>query len=100
MDDFNNPDLRRLAGLCGLGRRFVRGEGVWLEDASGRRFLDAYAQFGAVLLGHNAPAGARRRRAPRSTRACPRWSSRTRRSTRRRWGGRWARWCRGGRAAA
>ena len=53
--DFNNPDLRRLAGLCGLGRRFVRGEGVWLEDASGRRFLDAYAQFGALLLGHNPP---------------------------------------------
>ena len=56
VDDSNNPDLRRLAGLCGLDRRFVRGEGVWLEDAAGRRFLDAYAQFGAVLLGHNAPA--------------------------------------------
>src|SRR5688500_10646180 len=53
--DFNNPDLRRLSALCGLGRRFVRGEGVWLEDASGRRFLDAYAQFGAVVLGHNPP---------------------------------------------
>lgn len=55
LEDRNNPDLRRLAALCGLGRRFVRGEGVWLTTADGRRFLDAYAQFGAVVLGHNAP---------------------------------------------
>ena len=52
----NNPELRRLTALCGLDRRFVRGEGVWLTDAAGRRFLDAYAQYGAVVLGHNAPA--------------------------------------------
>jgi acetylornithine/succinyldiaminopimelate/putrescine aminotransferase/predicted amino acid dehydrogenase len=52
----NNPELRRLTGLCGLDRRFVHGEGAWLTDASGRRFLDAYAQYGAVVLGHNAPA--------------------------------------------
>jgi acetylornithine/succinyldiaminopimelate/putrescine aminotransferase/predicted amino acid dehydrogenase len=52
----NNPDLRRLLALCGLDRRFVRGRGVWLTSAEGRVFLDAYAQFGAVALGHNAPA--------------------------------------------
>lgn len=56
LDDRNNPDLRRLTALCGLNHRFVRGDGVWLTAADGRRFLDAYAQFGAVLLGHNAPA--------------------------------------------
>ena len=55
-DDRNNPELRRLTGLCGLDRRFVHGEGAWLTDDSGRRFLDAYAQYGAVVLGHNAPA--------------------------------------------
>ena len=54
--DRNNPDLRRLTALCGLDRRFVHADGVWLTTADGRRFLDAYAQFGAVVLGHNAPA--------------------------------------------
>ena len=56
-DDRNNPELRRLTGLCGLDRRFVHGEGAWLTDAAGRRFLDAYAQYGAVVLGHNALDG-------------------------------------------
>jgi acetylornithine/succinyldiaminopimelate/putrescine aminotransferase/predicted amino acid dehydrogenase len=55
-DDRNNPELRRLTRLCGLDRRFVHGEGAWLTDSTGRRFLDAYAQYGAVVLGHNAPA--------------------------------------------
>ena len=53
--EHNNPELRRLTALCGLDRRFVRGEGVYLTTAEGRQFLDAYAQFGAVVLGHNAP---------------------------------------------
>jgi acetylornithine/succinyldiaminopimelate/putrescine aminotransferase/predicted amino acid dehydrogenase len=55
-DSGNNPDLRRLMALCGLERRFVRGRGVWLTAGDGRRFLDAYAQFGTMALGHNAPA--------------------------------------------
>ena len=42
--------------LAGMDRHFVRGEGVWLLDANGRRFLDAYAQYGALALGHNHPA--------------------------------------------
>src|SRR5207248_9163809 len=29
---------------------------VWLTDDTGRRFLDCYAQYGALALGHNAPA--------------------------------------------
>jgi acetylornithine/succinyldiaminopimelate/putrescine aminotransferase len=29
---------------------------VWLFDANGRRLLDAYAQYGALALGHNHPA--------------------------------------------
>lgn len=41
--------------LLGMDRGWVRGEGVWLTDAQGRRFLDCYAQYGAVGLGHNAP---------------------------------------------
>jgi acetylornithine/succinyldiaminopimelate/putrescine aminotransferase/predicted amino acid dehydrogenase len=50
-----NPERARLLGFAGMDRRFVRGEGVWLFDAHGRRFLDAYAQYGAVALGHNHP---------------------------------------------
>ena len=53
--NFNNPELRRLMRLCRLEHTFVQGEGVWLTDADGRRYLDAYAQYGAVALGHAAP---------------------------------------------
>jgi acetylornithine/succinyldiaminopimelate/putrescine aminotransferase/predicted amino acid dehydrogenase len=52
---FNNPELRRLMRLCNLEHTFVQGERVWLTDADGRRYLDAYAQYGAVALGHAAP---------------------------------------------
>src|SRR5437660_4382443 len=50
-----NPSLQRLLAMFHLDRTWVRGEGVWLYDAGGRRFLDCYAQYGAVILGHNAP---------------------------------------------
>ncbi|HEV3255806.1 MAG TPA: aminotransferase class III-fold pyridoxal phosphate-dependent enzyme, partial [Gemmataceae bacterium] len=50
-----NPTLQGLLALCRLDRTWVRSEGVWLFDADGRRFLDCYAQYGAVALGHNAP---------------------------------------------
>jgi 4-aminobutyrate aminotransferase-like enzyme len=40
-----NPELHRLLELCHLDFTWVRGEGVWLYDNQGRRFLDGYAQF-------------------------------------------------------
>ena len=49
-----NPTLRRLLAFCRMDRTWVRGEGVWLFDSGGRRFIDCYAQYGAVALGHNA----------------------------------------------
>ncbi|NJO18365.1 MAG: aminotransferase class III-fold pyridoxal phosphate-dependent enzyme [Thioploca sp.] len=51
-----NPELHRLLEICHLDLTWVRGEGVWLDDHYGRRFLDGYAQYGAVILGHNFPA--------------------------------------------
>lgn len=54
METALNPTLRRLLALCRLDHTWVRGEGVWLTDAQGRQFLDCYAQYGAVGLGHNA----------------------------------------------
>jgi acetylornithine/succinyldiaminopimelate/putrescine aminotransferase/predicted amino acid dehydrogenase len=55
MTDPLNPTLRRLLHLCRMDRTWVRGEGVWLWDEQGRRFLDFSSQYGAVALGHNAP---------------------------------------------
>jgi acetylornithine/succinyldiaminopimelate/putrescine aminotransferase/predicted amino acid dehydrogenase len=50
-----NPTLARLLDLCRMNRTWKRGEGVWLFDDDGRRFLDCWSQYGAVSLGHNAP---------------------------------------------
>jgi acetylornithine/succinyldiaminopimelate/putrescine aminotransferase/predicted amino acid dehydrogenase len=50
-----NPTLGRLLAACRMDRAWTRGEGAWLFDRDGRRFLDCYAQYGAVALGHNAP---------------------------------------------
>jgi acetylornithine/succinyldiaminopimelate/putrescine aminotransferase/predicted amino acid dehydrogenase len=55
MDTALNPTRQRLLALCRMDRTWVRGAGVWVWDAHGRRFLDCYAQYGAVALGHNAP---------------------------------------------
>ena len=51
-----NPTLDELLQLCRMDRTWVRGEGVCLWDREGRPFWDFYAQYGAVALGHNAPA--------------------------------------------
>ena len=34
---------------------FVRGEGVWLWDENGRKYLDALAGIAVNTLGHNHP---------------------------------------------
>lgn len=49
-----NAELQRLLKLINMNRTWVRGKGVWLYDHNGREFLDCYAQYGAVALGHNA----------------------------------------------
>ena len=51
-----NPTRRRLLSLCRLDRTWAEGDGAWLVEGSGRRFLDGYAQYGAVALGHGHPA--------------------------------------------
>jgi glutamate-1-semialdehyde 2,1-aminomutase len=35
---------------------FRRGEGAYLEDLDGRRFVDYHAAYGAIFLGHSHPA--------------------------------------------
>ncbi len=34
---------------------FTRAKGVWLEDAAGKRYIDAASGYGSVGLGHNNP---------------------------------------------
>jgi acetylornithine/succinyldiaminopimelate/putrescine aminotransferase/predicted amino acid dehydrogenase len=50
-----NPTLRRLLRLLRMDRTWERAEGAWVADSSGRKFLDCYAQYGVLALGHNAP---------------------------------------------
>jgi 3-acetyloctanal aminotransferase len=53
---FLNPVVMAMNGKSGLLKTFVRGEGAYLFDADGKKFLDFVAGFGALNLGHNHPA--------------------------------------------
>jgi acetylornithine/succinyldiaminopimelate/putrescine aminotransferase/predicted amino acid dehydrogenase len=48
-----NPELLGLLEHFRLDRTYVRGEGSWLTDESGRRVLDLSSQYGALPFGHN-----------------------------------------------
>ncbi|MES1213654.1 MAG: aminotransferase class III-fold pyridoxal phosphate-dependent enzyme, partial [Singulisphaera sp.] len=50
-----NPVLVTLAGKSGAMKTFVAGEGNYLRDHTGRRYLDLVAGFGSLNLGHNHP---------------------------------------------
>jgi putrescine aminotransferase len=51
-----NPVLWGIGGESEFVKTFVRGEGSYLWDAQGHRYLDLVAGFGSVNLGHNHPA--------------------------------------------
>ncbi|MDD2421409.1 MAG: aminotransferase class III-fold pyridoxal phosphate-dependent enzyme, partial [Heliobacteriaceae bacterium] len=51
-----NPHLGRLLNRLKLDKRFVRGEGCYLFDAAGERYLDFVAAYGALPFGFNPPA--------------------------------------------
>src|SRR5215475_16227014 len=50
-----NPRLARLMSQLEMDKSFVRGEGCYLYDQSGRRYLDFLAQYGALPFGFNHP---------------------------------------------
>ncbi len=50
-----NPVLVTLTGKSGAMKTFVAGEGNYLRDAEGRRYLDLVSGFGSLNLGHNHP---------------------------------------------
>lgn len=51
-----NPVVMALGGSSNFVKTFVRGEGSYLFDAAGNRYLDFIAGFGSMNLGHNHPA--------------------------------------------
>ncbi|MFS8542743.1 MAG: aminotransferase class III-fold pyridoxal phosphate-dependent enzyme, partial [Limnochordales bacterium] len=53
--EFVNPHLGQLLAAVRLNKRFVRGEGPWLWDSDGRRYLDFIAAYGALPFGYNPP---------------------------------------------
>lgn len=50
-----NPELGRALAQMAMDKAFVRGEGSWLWDETGRRYLDFLAQYGALPFGFNPP---------------------------------------------
>lgn len=50
-----NPVLIGVGSKNNFTKTFVRGEGNYLWDAAGRRYLDLVAGFGSLNLGHNHP---------------------------------------------
>jgi len=51
-----NPQLPRVLETLGFDRFYVRGEGCYLYDDEGRRYLDFLAGFGVFALGRGHPA--------------------------------------------
>ncbi|MBS4022744.1 MAG: aminotransferase class III-fold pyridoxal phosphate-dependent enzyme [Dethiobacter sp.] len=51
-----NPHLGNLLENIKLDKSFVRGDGCYLYDSAGNRYLDCIAAYGALPFGHNPPA--------------------------------------------
>jgi glutamate-1-semialdehyde 2,1-aminomutase len=50
-----NSPVRAFKGVGGTPRFIVRGEGAWLEDADGNRYVDLVLSWGPLILGHAHP---------------------------------------------
>ncbi|MGC9668277.1 glutamate-1-semialdehyde 2,1-aminomutase [Planosporangium sp. 12N6] len=51
-----NSPVRAFRAVGGTPRFMVRGEGCWLFDADGRRYVDLVCSWGPLILGHAHPA--------------------------------------------
>ncbi len=51
-----NSPVRAFRSVGGTPRFFVRGEGAYLWDADGRRYIDYVGSWGPAILGHAHPA--------------------------------------------
>jgi acetylornithine/succinyldiaminopimelate/putrescine aminotransferase len=52
---YMNPQLARVVTTTGFDRDYVRGEGCYLYDRQGRRYLDMLSGFGVFALGRSHP---------------------------------------------
>jgi len=52
---FVNPAFVKTIKTIGFDKSYVRGEGEWLFDAEGRRYLDLLTGWGVFALGRNHP---------------------------------------------
>ena len=50
-----NSPVRAFRSVGGTPRFFARGEGAWLWDADGRRYVDYVGSWGPMILGHAHP---------------------------------------------
>jgi acetylornithine/succinyldiaminopimelate/putrescine aminotransferase len=50
-----NPQLARVVATTGFDRDYVRGEGSYLYDRQGQRYLDMLSGFGVFALGRSHP---------------------------------------------
>src|ERR671936_3162270 len=54
-DRYLNPQLGRIVRTLGFDRRWVAGEGPYLIDDRGNRYLDLLSGYGVFALGRNHP---------------------------------------------
>jgi acetylornithine/succinyldiaminopimelate/putrescine aminotransferase len=53
---YMNPQMGRVLKTIGFDRYYARGEGCYLYDSEGRRYLDLLSGFGVFALGRGHPA--------------------------------------------
>ncbi|HEV2360284.1 MAG TPA: aminotransferase class III-fold pyridoxal phosphate-dependent enzyme, partial [Acidimicrobiales bacterium] len=53
---YMNPLMPKVLKTIGMDRFYVRGEGCYLYDRAGERYLDFLAGFGVYALGRSHPA--------------------------------------------
>src|SRR5512141_886805 len=51
-----NSPVRAFRSVGGTPRFFERGEGAWLWDADGKRYIDYVGSWGPAIVGHAHPA--------------------------------------------
>jgi ornithine--oxo-acid transaminase len=54
-DRYLNPQMSRILRTLGFDRSWVHGEGAYLVDSGGERFLDLLSGYGVFALGRNHP---------------------------------------------
>jgi len=52
---YMNPQLPRMLKTIGFDKEYVKGEGQYLWDASGRRYLDCLSGYGVFNIGRSHP---------------------------------------------